>query len=199
MSRSRPAASAVVAAVLALVSAACSAKPAPAAKASPAGPSCLTGAVVAPGSPPPSPQASDAAVAAVALKCFAGGGEARVTDLRAPTVVNLWASWCPPCLEELPAVERYAGRAKGSVRVIGVVTRDHHDTAQTVIDDKKLTFPMLEDQQQRLLLAVDRNALPVTLFVTAAGSVAYVYNGTALDEASLELMVERYLGVVVPR
>jgi thiol-disulfide isomerase/thioredoxin len=191
MSRSR---TAVVAAVLALVLGACSAKPAPAAKASPAGPSCLTGAVVAPASPPP-----DAAVGAVALKCFAGGGEARVTDLRAPTVVNLWASWCPPCLEELPAVERYAARAAGSVRVVGVVTRDHRDTAQTIIDDKKLTFPMLEDQQQRLLLAVNRNALPVTLFVTAAGQVAYVYNGTALDEASLELMVERYLGVVVPR
>ena len=191
MSGSRPAGLAVVAAVLALGLGACSAKPAPAAKPSPAGPSCLTGASAPPG--------SDAALRAVALTCFAGGGEARVTDLQAPTVVNLWASWCSPCLEELPAVQRYADRAKGSVAVVGVVTRDHRDTAQTVIDEKKLTFPMLEDQQQRLLVAVNRNALPVTLFVTADGRIAYIYNGTALDEASLELMVERYLGVVVPR
>jgi thiol-disulfide isomerase/thioredoxin len=147
------------------------------------------------GSPSPNWPASPP----LSLKCFAGTGQARLTDLRGPTMVNLWASWCSPCRAELPAMQRYADRATGRVRVVGVVTRDRHDSAQSVIDDEKLTFPMLEDPEQRLLTAVGRNALPVTLFVTADGRIAHVYNSTALDEASIELMVEQYLGIVVPR
>lgn len=83
--------------------------------------------------------------------------------------------------------------------MVGVVTRDHHDSAQSFIDEEKLTFPMLEDPDQRLLTAVARNALPVTLFLTADGRIARLYNATALDEPSIESMAERYLGVVVPR
>ena len=130
------------------------------------------------------------------LACFNGGGQARLTDLRGPAIVNLWASWCPPCRTELPAFQDYAERAQGQVRMVGVVTKDRRDTAQSFIDDKRLTFPMLEDREQRLLTAVGKTALPVTLFVSGDGRIAYVYNSTALDESSIELMAQQYLGVV---
>ena len=142
--------------------------------------------------------ASGAAVPALSLACFTGGGQQRLADLGAPAVVNLWASWCGPCRDELPAVEGFAGRAAGRVRVVGVVTGDRHDAAQSFIDDEKLTFPMLEDPQQKLLAAVARRSLPVTLLVTAGGRIAYLYNSTALDEPKLAALVERYLGVAVP-
>jgi thiol-disulfide isomerase/thioredoxin len=132
------------------------------------------------------------------LKCFDGSGQVSLTDLHAPTIINLWATWCEPCRTELPAVQSYANRARGSVRVVGVVTKDDHDKAQAFIDEKKLTIPMLEDPDQRLLTAVGRNALPVTLFVTAEGRIAYVYNSTALDAQALETLAQRYLGVTLP-
>jgi thiol-disulfide isomerase/thioredoxin len=132
------------------------------------------------------------------LKCFDGSGQVSLTDLHAPTIINLWATWCEPCRAELPAVQSYANRARGVVRVVGVVTKDDHDKAQSFIDELKLTMPMLEDPDQRLLTAIGRNALPVTLFVTADGRIAFVYNSTALDAPGLEKLAQQHLGVTLP-
>ncbi|WP_433213764.1 TlpA family protein disulfide reductase [Dactylosporangium sp. CS-047395] len=140
------------------------------------------------------------ALPAMALPCFSGGRFTDVADLGGvPTVVNLWASWCEPCREELPVLQQLA--AGGKVRVVGVVTKDRHDQAQSVIDDKKLTFPMLEDQGQQFAIAasplVSRSlvALPATLFVTAEGRIAYAYQGKPLTTDKVRELTQQYLGV----
>jgi thiol-disulfide isomerase/thioredoxin len=158
----------------------------------PSGPPCLAGEPIA-GS---AAAAAGTAVPALRLRCFDGTGEAALTDLRAPAIVNLWASWCSPCRAELPVIQSFAERSQGKVRVVGVVTRDRRDAAQSFIDDKKLTFPMLDDPQQRLLTAIGRNNLPVTLFVTADGRIAHVYNSTALDAPTIERLAREHLGVM---
>jgi thiol-disulfide isomerase/thioredoxin len=131
----------------------------------------------------------------LALDCFTGSGRARLTDLHSPTVVTLWASWCEPCKQELPDFQTFADKAEGRIRVVGVVTFDRHDTAQSFIDERKVSFPMLDDPDKRLLTAVGRNALPVTLFLSADGHIAHLYNSQALDEAGIESMATTYLGV----
>jgi thiol-disulfide isomerase/thioredoxin len=181
-----------------------------AASAAPTGPSCLSAPATstAPSTPlaqdttagVPTPAAVSAAptgdpVPDLALDCFTGSGRARLTDLRAPTVVTLWASWCEPCKQELPDFQTFADKAKGRIRVVGVVTFDRHDTAQAFIDERKVSFPMLDDPDKRLLTAVGRNALPVTLFLTADGHIAHLYNSEALDEAGIASMATTYLGV----
>jgi thiol-disulfide isomerase/thioredoxin len=109
-------------------------------------------------------------------------------------IINLWASWCTPCRAELPAIQAYA--ASGRVRVLGVDTQDTTTGARSTIDDFGLTFPILSDPDRRLLAAVDRSALPATLFVDADGGVRYVYaTGTPLTEADLARLAARYLGV----
>jgi thiol-disulfide isomerase/thioredoxin len=132
------------------------------------------------------------------LPCFRPGTATRIAHLGVPAVINLWASWCGPCRQELPAFQRYADRAGDRVRVVGVNTSDRRDAAESLADELRLRFPMLSDQDGSLLAAVGRTALPVTLFVDAAGGLAFLYNATALDEASLARLVEQHLGVVVP-
>jgi peroxiredoxin len=110
----------------------------------------------------------------------------------------LWAAWCEPCRTELPAIQRFADRAGDRVKVIGVATADSHAAAQSFIDDERLTMTMLEDPDRRLLNAVHRSALPATLFITAGGSLAYVYNAAPLDVDHVAQLAERYLGVTVP-
>lgn len=133
------------------------------------------------------------------LPCFSGGRTVQLGQLRGPLVVNLWASWCGPCRTELPAFQRYADRTRGLVTVLGVDTADTWTGGTSIIEDFDLTFPNLVDEKAALQAALGRSALPVTLFVDRAGRIAYLYNSTALDEETLELLVEQHLGVVVPR
>ncbi len=112
--------------------------------------------------------------------------------------MNLWASWCPPCRAELPAIQRYAQRAAGQVAVVGVATLDTRNGASSIIEDLGLTFPVLYDEQGVLLrAAADRSALPVTLFVDRDGRIAHVHQVAALTDTTLNQLAGQYLGVAV--
>jgi thiol-disulfide isomerase/thioredoxin len=129
------------------------------------------------------------------LECFTGGAPFALADLRGPAVVNVWASWCTPCRDELPALQRYADQAAGQVHVLGVVTRDRRSAAVSVAEDLGITFPALDDPDERLLAELPRYALPATLFVDAAGRVRYVHQAEVLDEQAVERHVTEQLGV----
>ncbi|MGY0231258.1 TlpA disulfide reductase family protein [Longispora urticae] len=126
--------------------------------------------------------------AGMELPCFTGGAASTVTG---PAVVNLWASWCAPCRQELPAFQRLAD--KDQVRVLGVVTLDDRARALDTAKDLKITFPMLYDSAGRLQKSVGRSLLPITLFVAADGRVTHTYTGPALDDAALGALVEEHL------
>lgn len=171
--------------------------------AAPSGPRCIDPPSSA--SSKPSSAAAGPALPAMALQCFNGGRWTNVAELGgAPTIVNLWASWCEPCRKELPVMQRVATAGAGKVRVVGVVTKDRHDQAQSVIDDAKLTFPMLEDQGQQFAIATGSLVskaligLPATLFITADGRIAHVYQGEPLDEPHLRALTAQYLGIGIP-
>jgi thiol-disulfide isomerase/thioredoxin len=164
-------------------------------KTKPIGAPCFT---LPPSLPAGPPQPSGAPLPDVTLTCFNGGAPTKLGALGTPMIVNLWAAYCDPCRTELPAIQRFADRAGDRVRVIGVVTADRHNWAKSFIEDKKLTMTMLEDPHRRLLTAVHRAALPVTLFITGRGDLAYVYNSTALDVDTVADLAQRYLGVTVP-
>jgi thiol-disulfide isomerase/thioredoxin len=146
-----------------------------------------------PGLPPPA-----AALPPLSLSCFTGGEPFALAQLRGPAVVNLWASWCPPCRDELPALQRLADRAAGRVHVVGVVTADTRARAAALAADLDLRFPALHDPDEELLAAAGRVGLPVTLFVDREGGLRHVYQGEPFDEHRLTELVEQYLQVSVP-
>ncbi|NJC69175.1 TlpA family protein disulfide reductase [Planosporangium thailandense] len=210
MSRLRGAATALVLAVLVL--AGCTSEPAgggangarDGAATAPSGPSCLPSpapsgtAGVSSGTAGASPgRAADGPVLDLTLPCFVGGQPVRLGRLGTPAVINLWASWCQPCLTELPQIQRFADRAAGRVQVVGVITRDPiRSKPQSVIDDFRLTFPMLYDERATLQSRIGPPvATPTTLLVDAHGRVAYRYSGRPLDDATLAGLVHQHLGV----
>jgi len=136
-------------------------------------------------------------LADVELPCFTGGQMITLSAIRGPAVINLWASWCQPCREELPAFQRLASRANAKVHVVGVDTRDDRGAAESLARDLGLTFPTLSDPGEQLRLRLERNALPITLFVDGQGSLRYVHDSSALTDATLADLVRQHLAVAV--
>ncbi|GIG63874.1 TlpA family protein disulfide reductase [Phytomonospora endophytica] len=130
------------------------------------------------------------------LPCLGGGtvaGEPMPLAAGTPMVVNVWASWCGPCRDELPAVESFA--TKGTVGVLGVNTQDTQEAARAIVEDFALTFPSRYDPDGELLAVIGKRVLPVTLLITAEGTVAHTYTGPALTEDALAGLVKEHLGV----
>lgn len=146
----------------------------------------------------PGGQDDGALLPGLTLSCFTGGAPVALRDVRGPAVVNLWASWCPPCRKELPAFQRLSERTTGTLQVIGVNTRDTRTGAQSIGEDFGVRFPMLVDQGEALQRELGRNALPLTLLVDAQGRVRHTDATGALDDARLAALVRQHLGVQVP-
>jgi thiol-disulfide isomerase/thioredoxin len=134
----------------------------------------------------------------LALPCAAGGADVDLAGLRGPAVVNLWASWCPPCRRELPVLQRFAERERGRVHVVGVVSNDDRSAAGALAEEFGLTFPHLYDREGRLMRALARPGLPVTVFVDGSGRVRHVYAADALDQPTLDGLARRHLGLEAP-
>jgi len=143
----------------------------------------------------PDEPAADSDLPATVFECMGGG----VLDLSrapgVPTVLSLWASWCPPCREELPLVQQLSAAAGGQVRVLGVASLDGVRQADSFADDAGITFPSAFDGDGEIMSAIGVNTLPHTLFLAADGSVAYVQNGPVESLAEFEQLVADHLGV----
>jgi cytochrome c biogenesis protein CcmG, thiol:disulfide interchange protein DsbE len=152
---------------------------------------------------PPCPEqpagesAVDDGVADLVLECFGGG----ILDLArtpgTPTVLNLWASWCAPCREELPFVEQLAGAAGDSLRVIGVASQDGIPQASSFAADAFLSFPSAFDPEGELAAGLGLKGLPHSVFLAADGSVAHVEVGAVDSYEELRGLVAQHLGVQV--
>jgi peroxiredoxin len=101
-----------------------------------------------------------------------------LADYRGKVVLmNLWATWCPPCQEEMPALERFARENAGKVVVIGV---DQGEAASVAADFAKrhgVTFPILVDEKQQYGRAYAAVGLPTTVIVGRDGHVVRGIDG----------------------
>ena len=169
---------------------------------SPSAPSASSSSVaVLAACPSPGPQAAGAALPDLSLPCLGASEGAAAVPLRRltgrPMVVNLWASWCGPCREELPAMARLSRDAGDRLRVVGVASLDVPANSVSFAADNRLPFPSLQDRDGDLGRALRRNGLPVTVLVRSDGTVAYVYQGTPLTDTTLRELVQDKLGVHV--
>ncbi|MEU5906279.1 TlpA disulfide reductase family protein [Micromonospora sp. NPDC047527] len=168
-----------------------------AAPSTPASPGAGTAAPATPGSGT-STAPGGVALPELTLTCFTGGAPVALRDVAGPAVINVWASWCPPCRKELPAFQRLSERAAGQLQVVGVNSRDSRGGAQSIGEDFGVRFPILVDQGEALQRGLNRNAIPLTLFVDTQGRIRHIDATGALDDAQLTTLVRQHLGLAVP-
>lgn len=136
---------------------------------------------------------------AVTLTCMDGSGRTVSLDRLTgrPMVVNLWASWCAPCGQEMPAFVRLHRKASNNLVVLGVATKDDPSRAVAAARDIGVRFPNVFDPAAAVERGLGRANLPVTVFVDAKGTVKYTYAGPVLTDKALADLVKQHLGVVV--
>lgn len=150
--------------------------------------------------PCPAPTGAPAAgpLAGVQLECM---GDGSVLDLGAalagkPAVLNLWAYWCGPCREELPAMAEFEERAGDAVTVLTVHKDRSQERGLAMLAELGVRLPGVADPGARVAAAVSApNVLPVTVLVRADGSVAKVLAVPFTDADQIAAAVQEHLGV----
>ncbi len=130
----------------------------------------------------------------VQLAVLDGSGTRRLSDWRGtPIVVNLFASWCPACLSEMPRFERASHEYAGRVAVVGVDTKDSRATGLRLTRELGITYPLLADTDRADLYAsLQGQGMPVTAFIRRDGRIKHVYSGE-LDDALLRELIDDLL------
>ena len=97
-------------------------------------------------------------------------------------LVNVWASWCEPCREESPALEDFARRNRGDVRVVGLATQDTTDDALAFVDELGLSYEQLHDGSGDYAEEMGTTGVPESVLVGPDGNVAYHAPGPVSEE-----------------
>jgi cytochrome c biogenesis protein CcmG/thiol:disulfide interchange protein DsbE len=118
-----------------------------------------------------------------ALPVLGGSGEGEIADYRGDWVlVNLWASWCLPCRDEAPVLERWwrAHRDEG-VRVLGINVQDNSEDALAFIDEFHTTYPQLRSVGDERSEAFGSTGVPENFLVDPKGRLALIWRGPVDD------------------
>jgi cytochrome c biogenesis protein CcmG/thiol:disulfide interchange protein DsbE len=113
------------------------------------------------------------------LPLLGRGGESSLADYRGKVVVlNFWASWCKPCTEELPLLERtHRAIAGRNALVLGANYQDVSDSALAFVRRFKLTYPSLRDKDGEFADRYGSRAFPETFVVDRRGRIAATRRG----------------------
>lgn len=125
------------------------------------------------------------------------GKSYNLSDLKGSAVlVNLWATWCPPCRAEMPAIEKMYREYKDQGLVVLAVDMTYQDDPAAILpfmQKYNLTFPILLDEKGVVGAAYQLRSLPSSYFINRAGIINEVIIGGPMAEALLRTRIEQIL------
>jgi cytochrome c biogenesis protein CcmG, thiol:disulfide interchange protein DsbE len=133
---------------------------------------------------------------AVTYRCLGYGPDVNLSTLRGtPLVVNVWASWCPPCIAEMPILTSAAADLRGEVQFLGIDIQDQDASALEMMAAFGADFPSVVDEagEIRGLLAIP--GPPVTFFVNEQGVIVGRHDGALPSTEYFNALLDEYLGV----
>lgn len=120
--------------------------------------------------------------------------ERRLAALRGyPVVTNVWASWCGPCREEFPFLQRLSARYGKRVAFLGVDSQDDADAAATFLRDNPVPYPSYSDPDEEIATALGATrGLPDTAFYDREGDLVHLKQGPYTEVAELKSDIRRF-------
>lgn len=125
------------------------------------------------------------------------GKSVRLSDLRGQVVmVNLWATWCPPCRAEMPAIQKMYDEYKDqgfTVLAVNVTYQDDPAAVGPFVQEYGLTFPVLLEPSGATASLYELRSLPSSFFIDRQGVIQEVVIGGPMAEALLRTRIEALL------
>ncbi|PKM44421.1 MAG: TlpA family protein disulfide reductase [Gammaproteobacteria bacterium HGW-Gammaproteobacteria-1] len=109
----------------------------------------------------------------------AAGSNVRLSEMRGQVVmINFWASWCGPCRQEMPLLEKLQQRyARLGFVMLGVNVEEQSQAAQKFLKDVPVSFPILWDTSNSVSRLYAVKAMPTSVIVDRDGKVRYIHPG----------------------
>lgn len=126
-----------------------------------------------------------------ALATFAGD-EFSLADHRGQVVIlNFWASWCEPCIAEMPMLNRVADEFAGQdVVVVGVNVWDNRDAALGFVDDLNITYQVVEDDPSTsIAVEYGLTGVPETFVINPDGEIVTFFRGEFSNAQQIRDMI----------
>jgi thiol-disulfide isomerase/thioredoxin len=134
----------------------------------------------------------------ITVECAGNGADVDVAEAVADraVVLNLWAYWCGPCAEELPAMAEYQRRAGAAVTVV-TVHQDENETAALLrLAELGVHLPTLQDGRRLIAAALQvPNVMPATVVLRPDGSVAEILPRSFASAEEIAAAVDPEIGV----
>ena len=114
------------------------------------------------------------------------GEKVKLSELQGKVVMlDFWASWCPPCRAELPAVAKIYNEYRDKGLVVYGVNDEGHATARKYLDKAGLTLPTLDDSSEKAHRMYRVSAIPTVFVIGADGKVVKWFRGGRSEESLL--------------
>jgi thiol-disulfide isomerase/thioredoxin len=110
-----------------------------------------------------------------------------------PLIINFWASWCPPCRAEMPALQRAASQFTGRIAFVGLDTQDEASAGLAFARSRDVTYPLASDNAQ-VSSAYGVYGLPTTFFISANGEIVGKQVG-GMTLLRLEALIHQVFGL----
>ena len=119
------------------------------------------------------------------------GKTTKLSDLRdKPVYLNFWATWCPPCVKELPHIQAKYEQYKDRIHFLAISVDSEQDAPAQFISSKGYTFTVGYGNEREISRAYNIEAIPASYIIGTDGTIKAQIVGS-MDEADLERFLQK--------